>query len=99
MIKAEFSAYTPVFSVTWSSEIILIYSFAAQETFLIIFNVENSAASYFLWKPLCIFSGFFNDQKVKKNSNYLKYKYNIIYVFRDQKRTGYTLYSVFTFLH
>ncbi len=28
--------------VTWSSEIILIWWFAAQETFLIIINVENS---------------------------------------------------------
>ncbi len=36
-----FSIITPVFSVTWSSEIILIYWFAAQETFLIIINVEN----------------------------------------------------------
>ncbi len=43
-----FSIITPVFSVTWSSEIILICWFAAQETFLIIINVENScAASYF----------------------------------------------------
>ncbi len=30
------------------SEIILIYWFAAQETFLIINNVENSAASFFV---------------------------------------------------
>ncbi len=46
-----FSIITPVFSVTWSSEIILICWFAAQETFLIIINVENScAAQYFLWK-------------------------------------------------
>ncbi len=37
-----FSIITPVFSVTWSSEIILICWFAAQETFLIIINVENS---------------------------------------------------------
>ncbi len=43
-----FSIITPVFSVTWSSEIIIIYWFAAQETFLIIINVENScAAQYF----------------------------------------------------
>ncbi len=43
-----FSIITPVFSVTWSSEIILIYWFAAQETFLIIINVKNNcAASYF----------------------------------------------------
>ncbi len=31
-----FSIITPVFRVTWSSEIIIIYSFAAQETFLLI---------------------------------------------------------------
>ncbi len=43
-----FSIITPVFSVTWSSEIIIICWFAAQETFLIIINVENScAAQYF----------------------------------------------------
>ncbi len=35
-----FSIITPVFSVTWSSEISLIYWFAAQETFIII-NAEN----------------------------------------------------------
>ncbi len=39
-----FSIITPVFSVTWSSEIILICWFTAQETFLIISNVENSCA-------------------------------------------------------
>ncbi len=36
-----FSIITPVFRVTWSSEIIIICWFAAQETFLIIINVEN----------------------------------------------------------
>ncbi len=35
-----FSIITPVFSVTWSSEIILICWFA-QEAFMIIVNVEN----------------------------------------------------------
>ncbi len=40
-----FRIITPVFSVTWSSEIILICWFAAQETFLIISNVENSSAA------------------------------------------------------
>ncbi len=48
------SIITAVFSVTWSSEINLIYWFAAQETFLIIFNVEN-IASYLLWKTWLIF--------------------------------------------
>ncbi len=43
-----FSIITPVFSVTWSSEIILICWFAAQETFLIIINAEiRFAAQYF----------------------------------------------------
>ncbi len=37
-----FSIITPVFRVTWSSEIILIWWFAAQETFLTIVNVKNS---------------------------------------------------------
>ncbi len=46
MIKAE-CIITSVFSVTWSSEIILICWFAAQETFLIIISVEKCAASYF----------------------------------------------------
>ncbi len=45
--KAAFSA--SVFSVTWSSEIILIFWFAAQETFLIIINVENYSAASYLW--------------------------------------------------
>ncbi len=47
--KAEFSASLLQFSVSHDpSEIILICWFAAQETFLIIINVENScAASYF----------------------------------------------------
>ncbi len=41
MRSCIFSIITPVFSVTWSSEIIIICWFAAQETFLIIINVEN----------------------------------------------------------
>ncbi len=39
------SIIRPVFSVTWSSEIILIYWFTDQETFLIIINVKNSCAA------------------------------------------------------
>ncbi len=42
MRSCIFSIITPVFSVTWSSEIIIICWFAAQETFLININVENS---------------------------------------------------------
>ncbi len=40
MRSCIFSIITPVFSVTWSSEIILICWFAAQQT--IIINVEKS---------------------------------------------------------
>ncbi len=48
MQSCIFIIITPVFSVTWSSEIIIIYWFAAHETFLIIINVDNSrAALYF----------------------------------------------------
>ncbi len=44
--KAEFSAaIIQVLCLTWSSEIILICWFAAQETFHIIINVENSCSS------------------------------------------------------
>ncbi len=48
VIKSEFSASLLQSSVSHdSSEIVLIYWFAAQETFLIIINIENScAASY-----------------------------------------------------
>ncbi len=42
-----FSIITPVFSVTWSSEIIIIFWYAAQETFLININVEISCAAKF----------------------------------------------------
>ncbi len=49
-----FSIVTPVFSVAWSLEIILIYWFAAQETFLIIISVKNSPALYFLWETKLI---------------------------------------------
>ncbi len=53
-----FSIITPVFSVTWSSEIIIIYWLAAQEILLIIISVENGcAASYFC---LNIFRILFN---------------------------------------
>ncbi len=44
--KLYFSIITPVVSVTQSSEIIIIYWFTAQETFLIIINVENSCAAF-----------------------------------------------------
>ncbi len=57
------SIITPVFSVTWSSEIIIIYWFTAQETFLIIINVENSrAAQYFCGNcDTFNFSAFFDE--------------------------------------
>ncbi len=46
--KAEFQHH--YFSVTWSSEIILICWFAAQETFLILSILKNSLCCLFLWK-------------------------------------------------
>ncbi len=49
-----FSIITPVFSITWSSEIIIIYWFAAQETFIIIIN-EKNIESHIMY----IFTGFF----------------------------------------
>ncbi len=56
---------TPVFSVTWSSEIIIIYWFAAQETFLIIINVENSRATQFVETVMhLIFSVFFEQKNI-----------------------------------
>ncbi len=51
MRSCIFSIITPVFSVTWSSEIILIYWFAAQETILIIINVENRCSSKYFNIP------------------------------------------------
>ncbi len=69
-----FSIIPPVFSVTWSSEIILIYCFAAREIFLIIINVKNScAASYFGGNSFAVnFSVLFNEYKVQNNSIYFK---------------------------
>ncbi len=54
MRSCIFSIITPVFSVTWSSEIIIICWFAAQETFLIIINVENSCAAQYFCGNWCI---------------------------------------------
>ncbi len=50
MIKAVFSISFLLSSVTWSSEIILIYLYDAQETFLIIINVENSYDAAYIFK-------------------------------------------------
>ncbi len=57
------SIITPVFCVTWSSEIIIICWFAARETFLIIINVENSRAAEYLRgnRDTFNFSGFFDE--------------------------------------
>ncbi len=67
-----------MFSVTWSSEIILICWFAAQEAFIIIIiiiiiNIENSCAAYFF---ISVFVGtmnlffwiFLNKWNVKKKT-------------------------------
>ncbi len=65
--KAEFSASLLQSSVSHDpSEIILICWFTAQETFLIIIDVENSCAAYY-------FCGFFVELKVQKSSIYLKH--------------------------
>ncbi len=63
MQRCIFSIITAVFSVTWSSEIILIYWFTAKETFLIIINVKHSwAASYFCGnRDTFYFSGLFDE--------------------------------------
>ncbi len=68
MLSWIFIIITPVFSVTWSSEIILIYWFAAQELFLYIINVENScAASYFCGSVLhFIFQDSLINRKLKR---------------------------------
>ncbi len=53
VIKAEFSVISPV---TWCSEIIQIFGFAAQNTFIIIIIImyyENSWVDFF--------SGFFDE--------------------------------------
>ncbi len=50
VIKAVFSISFLQSSVTWSSEIILIYLYDAQETFLIIINVENSYDAAYIFK-------------------------------------------------
>ncbi len=63
VIKAEFSASLLQTSVSHDpSEIILICWFAAQETFLIIINVENScAAQYFVETDTFYFPWFFDE--------------------------------------
>ncbi len=63
MRSCIFSIITPVFSVTWSSEIIIICWFAAQETFL---NMINVAVEYFCGNGHTFdFSGFTNEQSLK----------------------------------
>ncbi len=63
-----FSIITPGFSVTWSSEIILICIFAAQDAFLIIINDTNiCAASYFVETGTFFFLPFFHLVNRKNN--------------------------------
>ncbi len=67
---------TPVFSVTWSSEIILIYWFPAQETILIIINLEKSSAALFIYGNLDTFcSGFLNIEFSYKYKTHLNIKH------------------------
>ncbi len=63
-----FSIITPVFSVTWSSEIIIICWFAAQETVLLLLLLLLSIIKTVEY----IFSGFLDEQKDPKISIYLK---------------------------
>ncbi len=49
------SIITPVFSVTWSSEIIVICWYVAKETFLIVINVKNSCAASNFWNLIHFF--------------------------------------------
>ncbi len=72
MIKSVFSASLLQSSVSHD----LQKSFAAQETFLIIINVENTcAASYFGGNhDAFYFSRFTDEKKYQKNSIDLKYK-------------------------
>ncbi len=73
------SIITPVFSVTWSSEIILIYWFTAQETILIIINLENSSAALYIYGNLDRF--FFQDSLNIEFSYEYKTHLNIKHLF------------------
>jgi len=67
LIKAEFSASLLQSSLHDPSEIILICWFAAQETILIIINVENSGLICFMEGEI-LFCGFFEERKVQNSS-------------------------------
>ncbi len=58
-----FSIITPVFRVTWSSEIIIICWFSAQTTCLIIISVENQYLPNIFVETVIhlIFSVFFDE--------------------------------------
>ncbi len=58
--KLIFSIITPVFSITWSSEIILICWFHAQETFIIIIITIFYHADDFVDTMISIFFRYFN---------------------------------------
>ncbi len=47
-VKLNFQHHSSSLRVTWSSDISLIFWFAAQETLIIIINVENSCAASYL---------------------------------------------------
>ncbi len=73
MIKAEFSASLLQSSVSHDpSEIILICSFTAQETFLLLLMLKT--VNIFVQIVIHYISGFFDELKVEKNCGYLKYK-------------------------
>ncbi len=73
-----FSIITQVFSVTWSSEIIIICKFAARETFLIIIDVENSRAAQYFCGNWCIL--FFRIHRLIESSKEQRlFKTEIVY--------------------
>ncbi len=71
------AAITSVFSVEWSFRI-LICCLEAQETFLIITNVENSLFNIFA-ETMILFFGFFDEQQ--QDLFETKIFYDIINVF------------------
>ncbi len=76
-----FSIITPVFSVTWSSEIILIFWFAAQETFLIIINVENSCAAEYVCGKLWHYLFFRIHRSIKSSKEQHLFDEYILFYF------------------
>ncbi len=84
MRSCIFSIITPVFSVTWSSEIIIICWFTAQETFLIIINVENGMLLKYFVK-IVIFKNSLMTKKFKRKAFiWIEFVQSVLY---DKKQT------------